>query len=106
MGWSKEHFPQSCGTSMMQHDRWIASFGIALFVGLALWLSSATAQREETKPLSTAMQLHQDGNYREAYDALRKLALDENTSSTDLSTIIQTAISCLQQLNRADEIDE
>ena len=91
---------------MMRHDRWIALFGIALFLGLAVWLTSAIAQRDEPVPLPTAMQLYKDGNYNEAYDALRGLALKQDTASSDLSTIVQTAISCLQQLNRAHEIDE
>jgi uncharacterized protein YfaS (alpha-2-macroglobulin family)/tetratricopeptide (TPR) repeat protein len=91
---------------MMRHNRRLCTFGLALLLGLAWWFTTAIAQREQSSPLPTAMQLYKDGNYREAYEALRKLALDGDTTSTDLSTILQTAISCLQQLNRSDEIDE
>ncbi len=90
----------------MRHDRWIALFGMALLLSSSLWFTSAIAQRDESVPLPTAMQLYNDGNYNEAYEALRKLALEARHRSADLSTIVQTAISCLQQLNRVDEIDE
>ncbi len=52
------------------------------------------------------MQLHRDGNYKEAYDGLRRFVLDENAPSKELPQALQTAIACLQQLNRSSEIDE
>jgi alpha-2-macroglobulin len=91
---------------MMRHARWIDRVGVTLLLGSLAWCTAAIAQREEVQSLATTMQLYKDGNYGEAYDALRKIALDDDSDSADLSTIIQTAISCLQRLNRVNEIDE
>ncbi len=77
-------------------------------VALALvgWSLRALAQNRSTPELAPLMKTYNDGNYKDAYDGLRKLALTKETASTDFSRIIDTAINCLQQLNRVDEIDE
>ncbi|HEX2477033.1 MAG TPA: alpha-2-macroglobulin, partial [Lacipirellulaceae bacterium] len=79
---------------------------LALVLGNVVWLLTSAAQPDNRSPLQQAVQLHTEGNHNESYEALRKLALDKSTPSTDLSTVVQTAIACLQQLNRVHEIDE
>jgi uncharacterized protein YfaS (alpha-2-macroglobulin family) len=51
------------------------------------------------------MKLFRDGNYKEAYDSLRRIVLNEDSASTELPQALETAISSLQQLGRVDEID-
>ena len=47
----------------------------------------------------------QEGNYKEAYDGFRKLALDPNDEPRQVGQDLQMAVQSLQQLNRVDEAD-
>ncbi len=58
------------------------------------------SQREQ------AYKSYQEGNYKDAYDGYRKLALDPNDDPRLAGGDLSMATSCLQSLNRADEIDE
>ena len=49
--------------------------------------------------------LAQQGNYKDAYDGYRALALDPKDDPTFVGKDLQQAISCLLQLQRADEVD-
>ncbi len=49
--------------------------------------------------------LAQQGNYKEAYDGYRALALDPKDDPRLVGRDLQQAISCLTQLQRMDEID-
>ena len=89
----------------MRHLRRTIPLALALVFGLTLWFTKTNAQRNGSPALEGAMQLYKDGNYNDAYSDLRALALDESTPSAEMATVIDTAISCLQQLNRADEIE-
>src|SRR5687768_11488079 len=91
---------------MMRQARWFGMFGLALFIVCAVWFTTAPAQRDNGSPLDQAKQLYQDGNFKDAYDAMRKLTLASDTPSSDFSAVVDTAIACLQQLNRTNEIDE
>jgi uncharacterized protein YfaS (alpha-2-macroglobulin family) len=53
-----------------------------------------------------AQRSHQQGNNKDAYEAYRKLALDPNDDLRSVGEDLNMATICLQQLNRADEIDE
>lgn len=69
--------------------------------------SSAAAAEQNLEPtLDGLMQTYRDGNYGDAYQGLRTLALNKDTPSTKLSTIVETAISSLLHLNRTADIDE
>jgi len=48
---------------------------------------------------------HQQGNYKDAYEGFRKLALDPQDDPRQVGNDLNMAVQCLQQLNRADEID-
>lgn len=80
-------------------------FGIAVIIGLGFWFSGSAAQRGGRETLEHAMQLYKDGNFNEALAALRERALAADTPSEEFSTIVQTTVAALQQLNRVDEID-
>src|SRR5262245_5336921 len=47
-----------------------------------------------------------EGNYKDAYDGLRKLALDPKNDPKLVGSDLNLAINCLQNLGRVDEIDE
>ena len=49
--------------------------------------------------------LAQQGNYKDAYDGYRALALDPKDDPTLVGRDLQQAISCLMNLRRADEVD-
>src|SRR6185503_17360074 len=60
----------------------------------------------ESPPLEALLKLHTDGNHKEAYDGLRSFVLErKDAASAELVKAFETAINCLQQLNRTDEID-
>ncbi|MGD0654353.1 MAG: MG2 domain-containing protein [Thermoguttaceae bacterium] len=53
-----------------------------------------------------AYKSYQQGNYNDAYEAYRKLALDPNDDIRQVGEDLHMATACLQPLNRVDEIDE
>jgi hypothetical protein len=46
-----------------------------------------------------------DGNYKDAYEGLRKLALDPKENPREVGNDLTQAVQCLQNLNRVHEID-
>jgi hypothetical protein len=79
-------------------------------VGLAICMAAATLSRSaegpnDPPPLDRLMQLHKDGNYKEAYEGLSSFVLSKEAAPSDLPKALDTAIACLQQLNRTEEID-
>ena len=49
--------------------------------------------------------MFQDGNYKEAYEGFRGLALDPKDDVRQAGEDLRMAVQCLQQLNRVDETD-
>lgn len=47
----------------------------------------------------------EDGNFKEAYDGMRKLTLSAEVDPKQVGPILREAIECLQRLGRVDEID-
>src|SRR5579883_2129828 len=47
----------------------------------------------------------QAGNFKDAYEGLKKLALDPQDDPLKVSEDLRQAITCLQRLGRVDEID-
>src|SRR4051794_29641112 len=50
--------------------------------------------------------LLRQGNYKEAYDGFRALALDPKDDPRLVGSDLQKAVTCLAQLGRSDEADE
>ena len=47
-----------------------------------------------------------DGNYADAFEGLRKLALQADTPGQQVADEVNSAIICLRQLGRLNEIDD
>ncbi|MFH1022953.1 MAG: MG2 domain-containing protein [Planctomycetota bacterium] len=75
-----------------------AAFGMAAFHAL----SATTAPGDARAAAQAAMN---KGNYKDAYEAYRKLALDAKDDPREVGEDLQKAIACLANLNRANEID-
>ncbi|MBW3597623.1 MAG: alpha-2-macroglobulin [Planctomycetes bacterium] len=70
--------------------------------GSFTWLSAAMQAPDR-------QQLHQEfrnGNYRDAYEGLRKILLDPETDPRHIAEDLNLAVQALNQLGRTDEIDE
>jgi len=80
----------------------LASFSLSLG-GVVWWVTAKEAPVLDLR--AKLMKAHQDGNYKDAYDGLRKLALDSNDDPKLVGRDLTTAINCLEQLGRVDEID-
>jgi alpha-2-macroglobulin len=79
----------------------------ALMLGLAaLWLFAADGASSRKERRETALKAQQQGNWKDAYEALRKLALDPADDAGEVSSDLTHAIACLQPLGRDDEIDD
>ncbi|MEI7832905.1 MAG: MG2 domain-containing protein, partial [bacterium] len=74
-------------------------------VGFLVLNQVGTAIGQVAVPRDKAVALQQQGNYKEAYDALSKLALDPKDDPNQVNSDLTNAIQCLQNLGRVDEID-
>jgi uncharacterized protein YfaS (alpha-2-macroglobulin family) len=80
---------------------------LGVFAVLALgvvWL--AAADKSSSQSRESLMKTFQAGNYKDAYDGLRKLALDANDDRLKVSNDLSMGVDCLQRLARVEEIDE
>jgi uncharacterized protein YfaS (alpha-2-macroglobulin family) len=93
------------GTSPMRYFDWTGKQTVATFVGLAA-ISLCAFATNESPSFEESMKFYRDGNYKEAYDGLRRSVLDQGSTSSDFLQALDTAIACLQHLNRVNEIDE
>ena len=82
-------------------------------VGLAIFLlCSATASKvwpADTSPQAErerCQKLYEEGNYKDAYEGFRKLALEAGDDPLRVGSDLNMALSALRQLGRLDEIDE
>ena len=53
-----------------------------------------------------AQKTMKDGNFKDAYELFSKLALDPNDDARKVSQDLGDAITCLQRLNRINEVDD
>ncbi len=68
---------------------------------------NGAAAENDLPPVMDLLKLQADGNHKDAYDGLRRFVLERKEApSRDLVKAFDTAVTCLQQLNRVDEIDE
>jgi alpha-2-macroglobulin len=78
----------------------ISLLALAVFLGL---LALGTFEQDKTR--RALMKAHENGNYKDAYDGLRKLALDPTSDPAKVGQDLAVAINCLDRLGRVDEID-
>ncbi len=72
-------------------------------------MSTAVGSDDAAQRREKAHQAFKDGNFRDAYDALRGLLLDKTVvpaASDPANSDLNEAVVSLQRLNREDEIDE
>jgi uncharacterized protein YfaS (alpha-2-macroglobulin family) len=77
---------------------------LALAVAAAWLLAAAPPSQQERR--DGLMKAYQAGNFKDAYDGLRKLALDPGDDPLQVGKDLGNGVSCLQNLGRSDEIDE
>jgi uncharacterized protein YfaS (alpha-2-macroglobulin family) len=70
----------------------------------AVWLLAADAPQQQRR--DGLMKAFQAGNYKDAYDGLRKLALDPAADPLQVGNDLVTGINSLRNLGRTDEVDE
>ena len=80
----------------------LASLGL---IGLSLMLPAAE-QPGESSQRGKAEAAFKAGNFKDAYEAYRKLTLDPSADRLKVSEDLNAGILCLAQLGRGDEIDE
>jgi hypothetical protein len=78
---------------------------LMLVASLCLW--AARADRPgHAQQRDTLTRAFRDGNFKVAYDGLRKLALDPANDPSLVSADLDLGIDCLQRLGRVDEVDD
>ena len=82
-------------------------FGLFAFSGVFFggWAMAAELTDMQSKR-EQAYKAYQQGNFKDAYEGYRKLALDPKDDPRLVGGDLSMATSCLQSLNRVDEIDE
>src|SRR6478735_1750483 len=89
---------------------YISSIAIVLEVALAAHLTSPTIARAQNNSSGSDRAKYQkqydNGNYKDAYDGFRKLALDPNDDPILVGSDLTTGIAALTQLARTDEIGD
>ena len=87
----------------MNPARWLCLSIVAgmMFAGVA----SAAPADDNQKQRNLLIKTMNDGNFNDAYEGFRKLALDPNENPHMAGDDLQHATSCLQRLNRLGEVD-
>jgi uncharacterized protein YfaS (alpha-2-macroglobulin family) len=96
-----------CVRIIAMQGKWRAGgLGVTLvFAVAAVWMFAADppSPQERHDQLSKTMKA---GNFKDAYEGFRKLALDPNDDHKQVGQDLEMAIQCLQNLGRSDEIDD
>jgi uncharacterized protein YfaS (alpha-2-macroglobulin family) len=82
----------------------LASAGLFLvgLMALAAWSQNPSPPELRAR----VQQLMREGNFKEAYDRLRRLCLDPNAGAGQVSQDLTQAVQCLNRLGRIQEFDE
>jgi alpha-2-macroglobulin len=88
----------------MQGRQRACILGVALLgCVIASWLSAANKAVPQTR--ENLVRAYQAGNYKDAYEGLRKLALDPTDDPVKVSQDLNMGVNCLANLGRIDEAD-
>jgi uncharacterized protein YfaS (alpha-2-macroglobulin family) len=75
--------------------------------GLAAWaIAGADKAPTFASQRDALMKTFNAGNWKDAYEGLRKLALDPGAEPAEVGKLLDTGVTCLQRLGRSDEIDD
>ena len=80
-----------------------AALGILILTS-GLWLMAG--EPNETERRDRAGKAAAAGNFKNAYEDLRKLLLDAKSDPRKVGDDLHLAVQCLQRLGRANEIDD
>src|SRR5262245_16985224 len=90
----------------MSGPRRIVVLGVALTLVVAVgWRLAAEAQPPQDRRAALTKTM-KAGNFKDAYDGLRKLALDPQNDKAQVGSDLELALQCLQRLGRLDEVDD
>src|SRR5215831_6417981 len=90
----------------MARSRQVLVLGVLLAVGAnVVWLSGSGMSAPPQEQREKLGKSFKDGNYKDAYDGLRKLALDPTNDPMQVGADMDLAIQSLRRLGRVDEID-
>ncbi len=87
-------------TTLVRYS-WLGLFLVGLFAAGAWSQAPAPAELR-----ARATKLMNDGNFKEAYDGFRRLALDPKTEPGQVTSDLTNAVQCLYRLGRVTEFDE
>src|ERR1700693_1784737 len=90
----------------MRGTRRAGILGLALACLFIAGLHMAVSQEKPPRSREELQKTYRDGNYKDAYEGLRKLALDPKDDPLKVSQDLDTGIDALSHLGRVDEIDE
>ncbi len=80
--------------------------GVIILAGLWTGHQGIAAESPQNQSQRTAAQkAFDDGNYKDAYEGFRKLALEPGDEPPKVGSDLRMAVQCLQQLDRLGEID-
>ncbi len=86
------------------HYARLVFFGVMAFSTLAVGLAMAKRPNQPSER-ERFDKLFAEGNYKDAYDGYRRLALDAKTEPARVGTDLKQAVRCLTSLGRMDEMD-
>ena len=91
----------------MTRSRQMLAFGAALLV---LAIGAGVVYSEAEKPAAkdqraAAQKLQKQGNWRDAYQIFRELAVDQGNDGPEVAQDLARGVQCLQRLGRINEID-
>ncbi|HEX3997053.1 MAG TPA: MG2 domain-containing protein, partial [Pirellulales bacterium] len=85
----------------------VSLVGLGLLSALALVAWSAAPEAAPTQQdRDAASKKMTNGNFKDAYDEFRRMALDKKDEPRKAGEDLKNAIVCLERLGRADEIDD
>src|SRR5262245_12883111 len=90
--------------TMPRHWPSKARWALLTLVAAIAWpIAGAPMQQEQRDALNKAFNA---GNYKNAYEGIRKLALDPLADPTKISADLELGIRSLQRLGRVEEVDD
>jgi alpha-2-macroglobulin len=90
----------------MKRKRTIGVLVGVLAAGLAIAWPLTAARQTPRQRREAAARAFDAGNYRDAYEAFRKLALDPGDDPLEVGKDLDRAVDCLRRLGRVHEVDD